>query len=60
MVNNMNKPAASRFNISKNTLVLPQTDTIIENYLQSYMKVFSELNTQIQELRTRVDRLVAE
>ncbi|MHA2103998.1 MAG: hypothetical protein ACW981_11285 [Candidatus Hodarchaeales archaeon] len=56
----MNKPTASRLNMTKNTLVLPQTDTIIENYLQSYMKVFSELNTQIQDLRTRVDRLVAE
>jgi hypothetical protein len=60
MVKNMNKPTASRLNMTKNTLVLPQTDTIIENYLQSYMKVFSELNTQIQDLRTRVDRLVAE
>lgn len=56
----MDKVPKPKLNITKNTMVLPQTNTIIENYLQNYMKVFYELNNQIQTLKTRVDRLVAE
>ena len=56
----MKKPVSPRENLSRNTLLLPQNDVIIENYLQNYLKVFSQLNMQIKDLKSRVDKLVAE
>ena len=44
----------------KSTFVIPQNEEIVDRYLQNYMKIFSSLNSQIQELKERVERLVAE